>query len=607
MRKLLILGAAVALLLVSARAEAVQVWNLAADFSTSPSQANPDSDWYYEESASLVRNPATYTQLPDFVSNAESIQGLEQWQDTTGGGWPSVGKNVTGSSQTPAFTSVIWPAGAIRMHPSTTRLAIVGWRSPVSGSVSIDGSFGDMDSGCGNGVAWFVDLGGTNLAAGVISNGGADQSFSVGNLPVSVGDFVYFIVSPGGNYICDSTRLNVSIAPPQAWNLAADFHTSPSQANPDSDWYYEESTSLTRNPATYTQLPDFVSNVASIQGLEQWQDASRQDGLPAVGKNATGSSQTPAGTSIIWPAGAIRMHPSPTRLAIAGWRSPVSGSVSIDGSFGDMDSGCGDGVAWFVDLGGTNLATGVISNGGADQSFSEVNLPVSFGDFVYFIVDPGGNYLCDSTRLNVNIAQASGGPDVDFDGIVNGSDNCPSVANPAQEDAVHPGGPGDHCDDPDTDGVFDITDNCPDFVNSGQENADGDQWGDACDNCPATATSWFVNPGDTDCDGFADTITYSQRASEAFVGTDPNDSCADTTTPNDERGPAFGEPVSPWVTDTNDDGITTLGDILAVAPYFLSPNPNPNYWARFDWNADGKVTLSDVLAVAPFFLKTCVP
>ena len=144
-------------------------------------------------------------------------------------------------------------------------------------------------------------------------------------------------------------------------------------------------------------------------------------------------------------------------------------------------------------------------------------------------------------------------------------------------------------------------------ANPGQKDNDADSVGTVCDNCPTTATVWFVNPGDTDCDGFADTITYSQRASETFVGTDPNDSCADTTTMNDERGPAFGEPLSPWVTDTNDNGITTLGDILAVSPYFNSPNPNPNYWARFDWNGDGKVSLSDVLLVAPFFNKVCVP
>ena len=116
----------------------------------------------------------------------------------------------------------------------------------------------------------------------------------------------------------------------------------------------------------------------------------------------------------------------------------------------------------------------------------------------------------------------------------------------------------------------------------------------------------MVNPGDTDCDGFADTITYTSRASEAYIGTDPNDSCADTTTPNDERGPTFGEPLSPWVTDTNDNGITTLGDILAVAPFFNAP-ASTDAARRFDWNGDGNVTLSDVLAVGPFFNKVCVP
>ena len=143
--------------------------------------------------------------------------------------------------------------------------------------------------------------------------------------------------------------------------------------------------------------------------------------------------------------------------------------------------------------------------------------------------------------------------------------------------------------DMDGDGVLNTTDNCPAWPNPGQE-----------------LPSWSVDLGaDADCDGFADTTQFGLRAPEPFVGTDPADACADTTTLFDERGPMFGEPLSPWTTDINDNRITTLGDVLAVAPYFNSPNPNPNYWARFDWNGDGKVTLGDVLSVAPFFNLPC--
>ena len=71
--------------------------------------------------------------------------------------------------------------------------------------------------------------------------------------------------------------------------------------------------------------------------------------------------------------------------------------------------------------------------------------------------------------------------DSDGDGIVNGSDNCPTVFNPDQKDTD-----GDHigdaCDsDDDNDGIPDTRDNCPLVSNPNQADSDHDGIGDACD------------------------------------------------------------------------------------------------------------------------------
>lgn len=91
--------------------------------------------------------------------------------------------------------------------------------------------------------------------------------------------------------------------------------------------------------------------------------------------------------------------------------------------------------------------------------------------------------------------------DLDFDGIDNESDNCPTVANLLQDDA-------------DGDNVGDECDNCLNTVNTDQIDTDGDSIGDECDpdddndsildendNCPKIAN---LDQLDTDNDGIGD-------------------------------------------------------------------------------------------------------
>jgi hypothetical protein len=76
--------------------------------------------------------------------------------------------------------------------------------------------------------------------------------------------------------------------------------------------------------------------------------------------------------------------------------------------------------------------------------------------------------------------------DTDEDGVADGEDNCPEVANPEQEDSEF-NGVGDACEpqsDSDEDGISDEVDNCPDDPNPLQEDINENEVGDVCEATP---------------------------------------------------------------------------------------------------------------------------
>lgn len=142
-------------------------------------------------------------------------------------------------------------------------------------------------------------------------------------------------------------------------------------------------------------------------------------------------------------------------------------------------------------LGGTNLDVGVgiavDVNGDAYVVgyTSSIDFPTTIGAY--------DTTLNGFTDAFVTKLASAGLLDSDGDGIPDGSDNCPGVANPGQADSDGDG-QGDACDacpadpanDADGDGVCGNVDNCPTTANPAQTDSDGDGIGNACDPCPNT-------------------------------------------------------------------------------------------------------------------------
>jgi len=207
------------------------------------------------------------------------------------------------------------------------------------------------------------------------------------------------------------------------------------------------------------------------------------------------------------------------------------------------------------------------------------------------------------------------GPDSDGDGILDFADNCPTTPNPGQEDNY--GGPaGDACEDTDDDGLADADDSCPlepEDVDGFQDDdgcpdADNDSDGllDGVDPCPNDSDcddDSCIPPDYSDCPGPSG--GFFNDAVEVFMGTDPLDNCADTSTANDERGPEYTEPLSPWPPDFNDDGRVNLGDILVFRPHFNTLSGQLAYGQRWDLNRDGRINLDELLVLRPYFNTRC--
>lgn len=215
-------------------------------------------------------------------------------------------------------------------------------------------------------------------------------------------------------------------------------------------------------------------------------------------------------------------------------------------------------------------------------------------------------------------------PDTDRDKLLDGSDNCPAVANPDQSDGVHPNGIGDACDDPDGDGRVDLGDNCPDHANEAQDDVDADGWGDACDHCNDRDGDGFGDPdlppaacpldncpsepnGDQSDAVHPNGIGDACDDPDADGVADSRDNCADEPNPGQENldRDALGDPCDPC-TDVDGDGFGQPGPPAPTCPLDNCPwVSNPDQADTIHPNGVGDACDDPELDSAPDARDTC--
>ena len=132
--------------------------------------------------------------------------------------------------------------------------------------------------------------------------------------------------------------------------------------------------------------------------------------------------------------------------------------------------------------------------------------------------------------------------------------------------------------------------------------SDGDGLADTADPCPAFAPTWVSPPGDSDCDGYPDSVAaapVAYRASESLIGTLAMQRCAATPNISDEPLP------DAWPPDFNDNQLVNGADWLSFNTRFGARPGDSNYDVRWDLNGSGLINGSDILQLNVFFGKRC--
>ncbi len=175
----------------------VGTWDAAADFPRAPRPENPGHDrygnttWFYLYSATKIHDPTLYQPLPEFHVFDPNTQ---IWNR----GLTPDGFNVT---------PLVGVASAeMDFHPDRDHFAVLGWRSPYTGKVSLEMELRFPDpvvQAPSNGVIWSLEHDGSTLQSELLTP--ANQAHVAITLDVNTGDTLYLVIDNNEDSNYDTT------------------------------------------------------------------------------------------------------------------------------------------------------------------------------------------------------------------------------------------------------------------------------------------------------------------------------------------------------------------------------------------------------------------
>jgi len=173
----------------------------------------------------------------------------------------------------------------ITVHPAPKRRVLVGWKSPLTAAVRVEGTVQRAHLGCGNGVIWSLEAwrGGMRqrLAGGTLDHGRAVAAGPVGPFALREGDAIVLAVgSRDANHSCDTTAVDLTIRTDElGWDLAADVSGDLLAANPHADAHGHEGV---WHFASEDDAADPGPVVPPGSLLDRWQSATTAEARTAL-------------------------------------------------------------------------------------------------------------------------------------------------------------------------------------------------------------------------------------------------------------------------------------------------------------------------------------